>query len=132
VSDATATSARLPSTEKYVGDSGSDIGTLDGNPRGMGTPTSPDEITQYNFIICGSGTSASDLARCLAETADVRVLLLTGAESENHWVPASLTMNALASQEDSHAGAPSQSLFVKSCIARDARQSVKSVPALPT
>jgi choline dehydrogenase-like flavoprotein len=88
----------------------------------MGTPTSPDEITQYNFIICGSGTSASDLARCLAETAGVRVLLLTGAESENHWVPASLAMNALATQDDNHAAAPSQSHSCRFAVQRVPRR----------
>lgn len=86
----------------------------------MGTPTSPDEITQYSFIVCGSTTSASDLARCLAETAEARVLLLDGAVSENHWVPASLTMNALASQEDNYAAAHSPS--------RSCRLAVQRVP----
>jgi|ERR1700716_2535720 choline dehydrogenase-like flavoprotein len=80
----------------------------------MDTRTSPEEITRYDFIICGSGASAPVLARCLAETADVRVLLLEGAESETPWVPASLTTNALDSREGNHAEAPSPS---RSCVA---------------
>src|SRR3977135_4365668 len=92
-----------------MGVSGNDNGYPDGHSRGMATPMSPAEITQYDFIICGSGTSASELARCLAEIADIRVLLLEGAESETPWVPASLTKHALASREGSHVVAPSRS-----------------------
>jgi choline dehydrogenase-like flavoprotein len=53
-------------------------------------PVNPDEITEFDFIVCGSDSSAAFLARCLADTEEVRVLLLDLDPPEIPWVPASL------------------------------------------
>jgi choline dehydrogenase-like flavoprotein len=50
----------------------------------------PADITQFDFIVCGSGSSAAFLARCLADTGDIRVLLLDLDPPEIPWFPASL------------------------------------------
>jgi len=62
----------------------------------MDTATRRDEINAYDFIVCGSGSSGSVLARCLADNADVRVLLLEVAKPETPWLPASLWASAPA------------------------------------
>jgi choline dehydrogenase-like flavoprotein len=56
----------------------------------MEIPINPDDITQFDFIVCGSGSSAAFLARCLADTGDKRVLLLDLDPPEIPWFPASL------------------------------------------
>jgi choline dehydrogenase-like flavoprotein len=56
----------------------------------MEIPINPDDITQFDFIVCGSGSSAAFLARCLADTGDIRVLLLDLDLPEIPWFPASL------------------------------------------
>src|SRR5215813_1736049 len=42
--------------------------------------------SQYDFIVCGSGSSGSVVARRLAENADVSVLLIEAGDTDN--VPA--------------------------------------------
>jgi hypothetical protein len=37
----------------------------------MEIPVNPDDITQFDFIVCGSGSNAAFLARCLAYTEDM-------------------------------------------------------------
>jgi choline dehydrogenase-like flavoprotein len=58
----------------------------------MEVPINPDDMTQFDFIVCGSGSSAAFLARCLAGTGDIRVLRLDLDLdlSEIPWFPASL------------------------------------------
>jgi choline dehydrogenase len=38
--------------------------------------------SQYDFVVCGSGSSGSVVARCLAENPDVSVLLLEAGGSD--------------------------------------------------